>query len=185
MNYDETNIEQEFKQYATLVENIDKLQELSMEAELSGAIRGVSAAIDIIKKLSNIEEVRKNADIIKAIADIQLELATTEIELAKVLKESEQLKKDLDKFKSPEWQLDFDRNLIAYFEKNDKEKKVPYCPNCWDNKNVKSIYQWDIEKAYEIGRTTIPLHCPNCKSKNIKIPFKAGLLFETDKNKLT
>ena len=42
MNYDETNIEQEFEQYAKLAKEFENL---AMQAEVTGAIRSVSAIL--------------------------------------------------------------------------------------------------------------------------------------------
>lgn len=161
MNY--KSLENEFSDYHKLVELINEYENLGMQLEISTALRGVSSAIDIAKKISDVAQISNNADLIMAIADLKLELANAKIELEKSISEAKKLEKELEKLKSPEWELVFDNKKQAFFELNDNERKTPYCANCWNNKKEKYIL-YNLNRIG--GFMNMGYQCQNCKTIN-------------------
>lgn len=72
-------------------------------------------------------------------ADIKLELSDAKTLLADYKEENLNLKQEIKKLKSPQWNLSFDLLDAVYYSDKDTKKINPYCPNCWDNKNEKHI----------------------------------------------
>ena len=172
MNYKETNIEQELKQYANLVKLNEGFKNLAMQAEVTGAIRSVSSIVDIVKQISDVAEVNKNSELIKAISSLNLELAKAQTELANALRSSVELEEEnanlkgkIKRLSSPEWQLVFDIEVNAYYREDDAKKQIAYCPNCWDNKKEK----YSLMKINRIGGFNMGYMCPKCKMTNDKI----------------
>lgn len=170
MNYN--SLEEEFSDYHKLVNLIDEYENLGMQAEIVSALRGVSSAIDIAKKITDVAQISNNADLIMAIADLKLELANAKIELGKVVSEAEKLEKELEKLKSPEWQLVFNNKKQAFFESTDNDQTTPYCANCWNNKKEKYIL-YNLNKIG--GFLNMGYQCQNCKSVNPNITINSKI----------
>ena len=161
MNY--KNLEQEFSDYSKLVGLIAEYEDMQ---EIVMAMRGVSSAIDIAKKVTEVAQASNNADLVMAIADLKLELANAKIELSNALTETEKLQREIEKLKSPEWQLEFDDDNDAYYLASDIEKKIAYCPNCWDNKKEKHSFVLRDMFQHMPGVKMAQYECSNCKRSN-------------------
>lgn len=104
-----------------------------MQAEITGAIRSLSIATDLVKQISNIATRSKSVEISNVILNLNDEIIQARIslvkaneEIASLLEENQALKSQIKACKEPELILG-DDNL--YYK---KDGAGPYCTNCYD-----------------------------------------------------
>lgn len=158
MNYDKNDLGQEFQQYVEVLEfaKILKALDFEMQAEVTGAIRSVSAGLDLLKKAANLAEQTKNAELIELLANSRLEIAEAKIALAeakeqglKIEQENRQLKEALEGKNQP-----ILRDGFYYKADNDG----PFCTCCHDTKTQ------FVRVVVLTGRVPRIFQCPSCKT---------------------
>lgn len=134
-----------------------------MEAEISAALRSVSSAIDIGKKLVDLAYKTKNSELILAIAELNLELANSKLSLANSITEIAQLKTDnealktkIQKLKERTTEKLVLKKGLYYTESDDG----PFCTACYDS-NQKKIR---VAEMPSVMRTLGSHKCPVCNA---------------------
>jgi septal ring factor EnvC (AmiA/AmiB activator) len=156
------NLEEEFERYAVSV-RIERNLEKTMQAETALALRSISSAIDLAKRLIDIGEKSKNSELILAIANLNLELSNAKLALANSIGEMAELKAENADLKQ----------RIKDLEKQSEEKLVlkgelyytaegdgPFCTACQDSKHQKIRVRELPSAASMLGK----YQCPICKT---------------------
>jgi CMP-N-acetylneuraminic acid synthetase len=106
-----------------------------MQAEIAGAIKSLSIAVDLVKQINSAAKQFKSIEISNAILDLNDEIIQARISLVKaneeivrLLEENQSLKSQIRAHKEPELLLG-DDNL--YYR---QDGKGPYCTDCYDTK---------------------------------------------------
>ncbi len=157
-------LEREFEQFAALVRSLERATESNVTSEIFQAITASKTAIDGLRTLSTyaneVKDVNKRGEFMRIIGELSLELAETQMRLAERIRESDELRgqvnslqKEIESLKNPETQLVF-REGSYYTTSNDG----PFCTGCYDN-NRKQIRLAELTGAF---RTFGKYQCPVC-----------------------
>ena len=93
---------------------------------MSEILNSMSAALEMVSKLRDLNKRIESADFSNALADLSLELAEMKIRLAGLIEENDELKRKLLERNSQK--LEFKE--FAYFS---QEADGPFCPGCYDS----------------------------------------------------
>ena len=175
MNYEETNVEQEFNSYAKLIElseEFKKLEKMVTPVDIQTGITTLGRVANLLKKAKEVSEKTHNVEIKEIIIELRSELADvrdlltdTKIEVTNLKEENETLRQEIQKLKNNQQELIYDLDTNAYYREDDAKKQIAYCPNCWDNRKEK----YSFMKINRIGGINMGYICPKCKTTNDKI----------------
>lgn len=134
-------MEQEFYFAVARITAEKAIQELEVvtPSDISGAIRGGSSLISLIKEITEIAKKAGNAELIRAIADLNLEVAEGNLKLADLTNQLAALKQENTELKQKVSDLEKQEPLGLeyraglYYRAGEGD---PYCPNCYENKKI-------------------------------------------------
>jgi len=113
-------------------------------------IAGIGAALTMAKGMLEIGKTLNNVELIKQNSDLILQIAQNQIDAANMMNENQALKEEIKEMKNNP--LHFDGGM--YLDKDN----VPYCPACYDSKNLKV----HLKKPYKAVTGYIIYKCPIC-----------------------
>ena len=115
-------------------------------------ISGATVAIQLVKRLREINKNISNAEFANVLADLSIELSNMKVQVADLVAENDELRRKLNERGSPS--LEF--KDFAYFS---SDGDGPFCPGCYDSKGQK-IRLSKLTDAF----TVFGSHsCPACK----------------------
>ncbi len=121
-------------------------------------ITSLNNAITLTKRLREIGKNIGDAEFNNLLADLSLEIADTKLTLANVTEENANLKSELTKLKHSQGVTKpdlFFREFAYFTEENDG----PFCPGCYDAKNLKIRLKKEKEAFSDFGNNS----CPSCR----------------------
>jgi len=130
-----------------------------MPAEITNTIRGIAAALDTIKKLSELSKNSQNVELKQTIVSVQEQLLEVKQELVLYKEENAELKQQLKNLQNEKPQLIF-KNGCYFSIKEDGSDDGPYCTGCFD-KDKKIIR---LIKMSEYMDALGKYKCPACNA---------------------
>ncbi len=120
---------------------------------MTDLLSATSTAIDLVRRLRDINKNIANAEFANALADLTMELSELKLKVSALLEENDRLKRELQKKQSKNLQFkDF-----AYY---DAQNDGPYCPGCYDS-NGKAVRLSATPKDFSDLASHI---CPVCNA---------------------
>ncbi|MBP0019102.1 MAG: hypothetical protein J7647_16320 [Cyanobacteria bacterium SBLK] len=134
-----------------------------MIPEISAAIRSISGALDLSKRLVEVTQKGENVEVVNMAIDIKVELAEAKsilanltIENAELKLENFELRQKLQELENQQSETLIFKDGLYYTESED----VPFCVGCYDNnKKVIRVNPMSPMMA-QIGK----YECPVCKT---------------------
>lgn len=159
MNYENSDLEQEFRIYADIYRD-----NLTM-ADAFRMLTAGKAALDGVKTLNqyadDIKDVQKRGEFMRVIGELSIELAEVQIRLANELREKAELaeeisnlKKEIESWKNPNLKPVVMQGL--YYINNDG----PFCTYCYDSKKLQIRLAEVPVRVHGLGK----YKCPGCSN---------------------
>lgn len=167
------SLETEFAQYSHLNNLVKELEEKmftfgDVQSGILIAVNGLNLLDRAKKLMDNVNDLEMKGIITELqhnVVNHKSLLIDVEIELNNLKQENDALKKELERIKSPEWQLNFNAEHQVYYQKDDIKLTTTLCPNCWDNGRKKIILNVIQRKSlFDIGHS-----CSVCRYETRKI----------------
>jgi hypothetical protein len=166
MNYNEHELENEFKAYAKLIESIYELENAMVTAaDIQTGIIALSKATDLLKKAKELSDKTQNIEIKEIIIELRSSLVDTKNLLIDTKVEVSQLKEENESLRAEIKQLIVNQQTIEQLTFNNglyiSNENDYFCGACYDSK--KQLIRVKLTPK-EIWKLAGKYSCPVCKN---------------------